>query len=411
MTQGMSIHIGLNHVDPTKYGGWPGTLNGCINDANAMSGIARSCGYNPNTVLLDEQATAANVLRAIGKAAQTLQSGDILLLTYSGHGGQVADTNGDEEDHLDETWVLYDRMVIDDELYLVWSQFAAGVRIFVLSDSCHSGTAIKQMIVPNIPFNANWASRDGDGLTLFKLIPQQNADANYKIYKDQYDSIQWTAARGKDASLACSVLLISGCQDNQVSGDTPRNGLFTAALLEVRSSGGFRGNYRAFHRQIVQKMPVSQAPNYFVAGAPNAAFEAQKPFTINGNLPIMLPQIAPSVYWDPGDPPIFQVSPGTNPYYAVEVATEPSLFDWAQRGNERRADNFYASWQEVSLFRDTTYALPSNVWQLLNTSNSLYYRVLTSSASDRWINLTASTPDEHADTAPYLSLEREMFAA
>jgi len=41
---------------------------------------------------------------------------------------------------MDETWVLYDRQLVDDELYKIWSKFKPGVRILVLSDSCHSGT-------------------------------------------------------------------------------------------------------------------------------------------------------------------------------------------------------------------------------------------------------------------------------
>ena len=52
----------------------------------------------------------------------------------------------------DETWCIYsDRQLVDDELYSLWAQFAAGVRIFVLSDSCHSGTVLKQMFYKSLP--------------------------------------------------------------------------------------------------------------------------------------------------------------------------------------------------------------------------------------------------------------------
>jgi len=51
MSKGVSIHIGLNRVDPAQYGGWSGVLAGCENDALAMQQIAKDCGYEtPNSV-------------------------------------------------------------------------------------------------------------------------------------------------------------------------------------------------------------------------------------------------------------------------------------------------------------------------------------------------------------------------
>ena len=124
MSIGKSLHIGLNFVDPAAYGGWNGELNGCINDANSMLSIAQSLSYQ-TTLLTDAQATSHRVLQELSGAAHQLQSGDIFFVSYSGHGGQVPDANGDEGDGMDETWVLYDREIVDDELYSLWSQFAA----------------------------------------------------------------------------------------------------------------------------------------------------------------------------------------------------------------------------------------------------------------------------------------------
>lgn len=145
MARGMSIHIGLNHVNPAAYSGWDGALAGCINDATDMKAIADGLGYSPSLLLTDSQATCARVTCEIGMAAQQLTTGDTLLLTYSGHGGQVPDVNGDEPDGQNETWVLWDRQLIDDELAALWCRFTAGVRIFMLSDSCHSGTVLRML--------------------------------------------------------------------------------------------------------------------------------------------------------------------------------------------------------------------------------------------------------------------------
>ncbi len=144
---GYSLHIGLNQVDAAAYGGWNGQLSGCVNDALAMQRLADEAGYQ-STILLDGQATSQAVIGEIAWLARQAVPGDICLISYSGHGGQVDDLNADEsDDKKDETWVCRDRQVVDDELAQMWSQFAPGVRVVVVSDSCHSGTVDRDRIV------------------------------------------------------------------------------------------------------------------------------------------------------------------------------------------------------------------------------------------------------------------------
>ncbi|TWW00662.1 caspase family protein [Chitinophaga pinensis] len=121
----------------------------CENDAAVYRSIAEKAGFGQIFSLLTKEATAANVLQHLQTAAGQLQSGDIFLLTYSGHGGVLTDTNKDETnnfgemDGFDETWCLYDRQLIDDELFACFGQFKEGVRILIFSDSCHSGSVAK----------------------------------------------------------------------------------------------------------------------------------------------------------------------------------------------------------------------------------------------------------------------------
>src|SRR5580693_6761085 len=107
MSNAISINIGLNHVDPDQYNGWDGQLSGCVNDALAMRKIADDLGY-VSTMILDEEATADRIISEIGQAAWNLDENGIVLISFSGHGGQMTDANGDESDGLDETWVCYD---------------------------------------------------------------------------------------------------------------------------------------------------------------------------------------------------------------------------------------------------------------------------------------------------------------
>jgi Caspase domain len=168
MAKGISLHIGLNFVDPKHYQGWDGQLNACIADAKDMRALAKKKGFTGNTMLLDGQATAAAVTAAI-------------------------------------------------------------------------------------------------------------LDASKKL---SYRSIQKNNPGAAKAKVNASILLISGCMDNQTSMDGDDNGAFTGMLKKVWNGGKFTGNYRKLRDKIVAAMPSTQTPNYYRVGAANAKFEGQKPFSI-----------------------------------------------------------------------------------------------------------------------------------
>ena len=279
MAKGISIHVGLNSVDPDHYDGWDGQLVACEFDAQDMERIATDKGFQA-TAILTRHATAAAVADAIGGAAKELRQGDILFLTYSGHGGQVPDLHGDEDDAQDETWVLYDRQLIDDELFRLWEEFEDGVRILVLSDSCHSGSVTRDAMYSEVllPEVAKRGYVEGQPKT--KNLPADKERSVYDKHKDLYDEIQHGGEAVDEAHLAASVILISGCQDEQLSADGEKNGLFTQTLLEVWHDGRFNGNYRRFHKAIAKRMPPTQSPNYFVTGHRDPRFEGQRPLTI-----------------------------------------------------------------------------------------------------------------------------------
>jgi hypothetical protein len=172
---------GLNSVDPAHYSGWSGELCACEFDANDMAAIAKAQGFTVST-LLTQAATRQAVLGHISDAAQKLQSDDILLLSYSGHGGQLSDLNSDEPDGLDETWCLFDGELVDDQLYHSFSQFAAGVRILVFSDSCHSGTVTRDAYYTSI--RRGLGEMGGD-----RCLPRELVMTVYQANQHFYDPI------------------------------------------------------------------------------------------------------------------------------------------------------------------------------------------------------------------------------
>ncbi|MEO5695911.1 MAG: caspase family protein, partial [Burkholderiaceae bacterium] len=210
----------------------------------------------------------------------------------SGHGGQVPDVDGDEADGKDETWCLYDGQLIDDELYFELSRFATGVRILVLSDSCHSGSVTRERVPPPPPPGQRP-----------RLMPDAVARRVYAEHKAFYDKLQFdvkeaankAAVGDPDAALAQvggaahatalvgrfkpAVLLISGCQDNQTSMDGQHNGAFTEQLLKVWNHGVFKGDYPSFHHRIRAGLPPSQSPNLFTLGKAET-FLTQSPFNV-----------------------------------------------------------------------------------------------------------------------------------
>ncbi len=284
-----SLHLGLNTVDPAHYAGWDGPLAACEADARDLAALAQGQGMVPMQ-LLTAEATRAAFLGALRHAADSLVAGDLFLLSFSGHGGQVPDTNRDEDDRFDETWCLFDGQLLDDELYFELSRFGDGVRVVVLSDSCHSGTVTRTGREPALASGAR-----------ARLMPDEVAQQVYRAHRGDYDRLQrdvfTAAAPGRraaradpDAALAQvafsgpaagalaltgpfrpAVLLISGCQDNQVAMDGEKNGAFTGQLLQAWDGGRFDGSYARLHATVRAAMPASQTPNLSVLGPPYAA--------------------------------------------------------------------------------------------------------------------------------------------
>jgi metacaspase-1 len=295
MPQALSLHIGLNLVSAKHYEGWDGPLDACENDARDMAALVKKLGYKPTT-LLTRRASRKAVLAALRAARDTLKSGDRFVLSYSGHGGQVKDTNGDEPDRKDETWCLWDAQLIDDELYVELARFAKGVRVWVFSDSCHSGSVTRARKPPPVPKGHRR-----------RLMPDAVADSVYAAHQAEIDAwqraalaegaaLKKAAAADPDAAIAAvavtgsaatataltgpfrpAVVLISGCQDNQYSMDGEHNGAFTEQLLAVWAKGTFQGSLAQFHQRIRSRMPASQSPNLFALG-PAGAMLAARPF-------------------------------------------------------------------------------------------------------------------------------------
>ncbi|MCB5183033.1 caspase family protein [Streptomyces antimicrobicus] len=283
MPKGLSLHIGLNSVDPDRYDGWNGRLVACENDARDMAAIARANGFS-DTLILTRDGTVDNITAQLREAAGQLKSGDILLFTYSGHGGQMPDLTGDadvETDRKDETLVFFDRQFLDDELYKEFQAFDQGVRIVAVLDCCHSGTSIEsvqELLSPQALETQFGSSAPQQVEAAARVMPMDKQEQILERDRAFFEDLQRGLKKGNGKP--ADAVLIGACQDNQLASDGSVNGLFTEKLLKVWDNGGFRGGYREFHRDIQKHMPAIQSPNFYTTGTPSDAFLRQKPFTV-----------------------------------------------------------------------------------------------------------------------------------
>ena len=198
-------------------------LNGCINDVNNIKSMIKNIGFNNINVLTDETDTPPNKINILTELTNLLSnsnSNDLLFFSYSGHGSQVVDRNGDETDGRDEVMVPLDFNVItDDELKTVIQTYLKpNVTLFALFDCCNSGSVLD-------------------------LKYQYLDSLNYDNYTEN----------NKATDTIGNVIMISGCTDNQTSADAFINntsqGAMTWAFIESINS-----NPKLSWRELIQNM-------------------------------------------------------------------------------------------------------------------------------------------------------------
>jgi hypothetical protein len=266
-----------------------------------MSELAQKKGFLDLTLILNESATFQRVFDAILSAAGELKKGDLFLFTFSGHGTRPgAVISGEEKDALDEAIVLHDRIMIDNVFkFLLWPKFEEGVRIFAISDSCHSNGvfALNEAPVTELEMNGNavFASSSNFlntdemmedevvaiGSGRFREIPRIQARAHVNALPGFYNPLRERIDKAKaspSSTILAKRLFLSACEADDRTEDKLPLGVFTQALKNVWNDGSFSGNYAEFQNAIDQQLP-NQTP---VLGPEDldAEFVAQKPFTI-----------------------------------------------------------------------------------------------------------------------------------
>jgi len=275
LTNAFALLIGVNKYKHVR------DLRGAVNDVhNIKRLLIKSFNFLNDEkhikVLIDEQATRRGIIAAIKKhLIAKVDHNSIVVLHYSGHGSQIKDVSGDEDDGYDETIVPHDsgrdphpnKDITDDELNQLLAELTAITpNVTFIFDSCHSGTATRASgLARTVP------SDD-------RTLPNNNTR-------------EIVAVANKIRSNDTAYVLISGSAADEESLELRKNGQTFGAMSwflvdQIKQSGAnitYRDVMDVVRAKVSSKYP-SQHPQLEGAGRDRLVFNTQsvvaKPYVL-----------------------------------------------------------------------------------------------------------------------------------
>jgi hypothetical protein len=241
-----------------------------------MAGLAEQAGYESLLVLRGAEATRLAVHGALTAAAGSMSMGDILLVSFAGHGCLEADLDGDDGHGWDETWCLYDGEIVDDQLAGYWRLFAPGVRIVVVADGCHSAGSCRIDDDDDV-VHSGYAGPPGPPAMRGETAPHRASEGWPAGAADPVGSCIGAPPNGTDG-IRASVLLLAAAGEDQKA----EEGLFTRHLLALWGEGVFPGTFCDLHRLVRDRVMVErglrQEPEILMLGSPDPGFPLERAF-------------------------------------------------------------------------------------------------------------------------------------
>lgn len=203
--------------------------------------------------LKNESATADAIRKALDALVSKAAKGDVIYIHFSGHGQQITDLHGDEEDGFDEAWIPIDAQfsyakgkyegenhIVDDQLNQWLSQLRSKVgatgKITVVADACHSGGGSR-----GDEDESEYVVR---GTSDAFVIP-----GNTKPFSGEVGTIDW--------------IFISACKSYQCNYEYKGTGSLTYALGQQKanlSSTPAQQIQRSIRSTIASIIPFTQTP-------------------------------------------------------------------------------------------------------------------------------------------------------
>ncbi len=192
----IALNIGIGYYNSSSIPKLDGTVNDSLDVSNFMSQVYGYNVINMNDLMNNSSSpyypSKSNIIKQITNILKNANNGDMIVISYAGHGTQIRSNTSEEADGLDEVLVPADynlntgnNAIVDDQIHSILKTYLANkpnTRVFLLFDCCHYGTGA------DLKFTYNY-----DGKTFSK------------------------ADEGVPNDIDAKVIMISGCADNQVS--------------------------------------------------------------------------------------------------------------------------------------------------------------------------------------------------
>ena len=295
-----ALLVGIN-----KYPNPKAELHGCVNDVTRMhSLLTETYGVPAHQVrqLTDSAATKQAIVDGLAWLSER-EAGEekpVRLFHFSGHGVQVPDTSGDEEDGTDEalapydySWDNYNSFLLDDELHNLYATIGADTHLVVVMDCCHSGT--NQRDLQNRIISRSLGPDNDERTQIAQEVAARRKQNQQKVKDIVMGRVRELWQR--DSSLASdesrlnalmekfmqqtredlfgrrdvagNIVLISACQDRQTAADAhlggAYNGALTYYLTKTLSDSGEQLAYSALIDQLSTGLgddPALNAPGF-----------------------------------------------------------------------------------------------------------------------------------------------------
>ena len=208
-------------------------LSGCVADARLWADTLSRLGFETPVMLLDGEASRAAILDRLGALLAESVAGDVLAFQFSGHGTQLPDLNGDEDDNLDEALCPVDfaagAFLIDDDIAELFARIPPGVNVTCFMDCCHSGS--------NTRFVGGGTARprEADARGRFIKATAAMIAAHERFRSGAVPGASRALRRG--GAEAMSEVSFSACQPQEVAWESGGHGAFSLRATQVLRSG------------------------------------------------------------------------------------------------------------------------------------------------------------------------------